>query len=110
MDAVWIVAAGTALWFVLFVVQLPIRHRLAADGHRVWLWTTLAGWVLGLIGLPLAWRARAAARRARTAAGPDPPDSVAGPSSRPGADPSSHQDTAGLDAPLAPADRPDDPP
>ena len=61
---------GTALWFVAFLVLLPMRGRLADAGHEIWLWTCLAGWVLGLIGLPLAMRARSAARR-RAAARPD---------------------------------------
>jgi Protein of unknown function (DUF2530) len=54
---------GIALWFVAFLVLLPMRGRLTDDGHEIWLWTCLAGWVLGLIGLPLAMRARSAARR-----------------------------------------------
>jgi len=62
-DTVKIVIIGTALWFVGFLVLLPFRGRLADDGHEVWLWTCLAGGLLGLLGLFLAIRARAAARR-----------------------------------------------
>ena len=42
---------------------LPFRGRLAEDGREVWVWTCLAGGLLGLVGLLLAIRARAAARR-----------------------------------------------
>ena len=58
-DTVRILAVGIVVWFAGFLVLLPLRSRLAADGHELWLWTCLAGGVLGLIGLPLAVRARA---------------------------------------------------
>jgi hypothetical protein len=61
-DTVRIMLIGTALWFAGFLVLLPFRGRLADDGHEVWLWTCLAGGLLGLLGLVLATRARAAAR------------------------------------------------
>jgi len=67
VDAARVVAAGTILWFVGFLVLLPFRDRLAAAGHEVWLWTCLAGVGLGLIGLPLCLRQRTRARRARAA-------------------------------------------
>lgn len=51
-----IVAFGTAIWFAAFVVLLPFYGWLGDHGHRVWLWTCLAGWVLGLIGLAIATR------------------------------------------------------
>jgi len=57
-----IVIVGTALWFAAFLVLLPFRGRLADGGHEVWLWTCLAGWLLGLLGLALSLRARAAGR------------------------------------------------
>ena len=66
-DTVRIMLIGTALWFAGFLVLLPFRGRLADDGHEVWLWTCLAGGLLGLLGLVLATRARTAAR-ARAAA------------------------------------------
>lgn len=62
-DTVRIVAAGTVLWFAGFVVLLPLRGRLADEGNEVWVWTCLAGGLLGLLGVLLAVRARAAARR-----------------------------------------------
>jgi hypothetical protein len=62
-DVVRIVIVGTSLWFAGFLVLLPFRGRLAADGHELWLWTCLAGGLLGLLGLLLAVRAAAARRR-----------------------------------------------
>jgi hypothetical protein len=62
-NVVRIVVVGTALWFAGFLVLLPFRGRLADGGNETALWTCLAGGVLGLIGLLLAARARAAARR-----------------------------------------------
>ena len=57
VDAVRVVGVGTAGWFVAFCILLVVRHG-------EWLWTSLAGWVLGLIGLPLiVAQRRAAARR-----------------------------------------------
>jgi len=73
VDAARVVAVGTLLWFVGFLVLLPFRTRLADSGHEIWLWTCLAGTGLGLMGLPLCLRQRAAARRAR-AARPTSPD------------------------------------
>ncbi|HSY16578.1 MAG TPA: DUF2530 domain-containing protein, partial [Jatrophihabitantaceae bacterium] len=43
-----IVVVGTAIWFVMFVVLLPFYGTLGTHHHRVWLWTSLAGWLLGL--------------------------------------------------------------
>lgn len=68
-----IVIVGTGLWFVAFVVVLATRGRLGfaeLDDWREWMWTTLAGWVLGLAGLVLVRaQTRAAARRAARKAG-----------------------------------------
>jgi hypothetical protein len=63
VNAPRIVAAGTALWFAAFLVLLAFRSRLAEDGREGWLWTCLVGAALGLVGLPLALRARSASRR-----------------------------------------------
>jgi hypothetical protein len=57
-----VVTIGTILWFVAFVVLLPFYGWLGEHGHRVWLWTCLAGWVLGLLGLALMSRHRKAGR------------------------------------------------
>jgi len=53
-----IVAIGTALWFVGFVVLLPFYSSLGRHHHRIWMWTCLAGWVLGLVGLAIMHRHR----------------------------------------------------
>lgn len=53
---------GTALWFLAFCVLLVAR--LGFDvATSVWLWTCLAGWVFGLIGMMIVFWQRAAARR-----------------------------------------------
>lgn len=57
-----IVLIGTVAWFVAFVVLLPCYNWLGHHDHRVWLWTCLAGWVLGLIGLAIMTRHRRAGR------------------------------------------------
>lgn len=62
INARLIVVIGTALWFVAFVVLLPCYGWLGSHHHRLWLWTCLAGWVLGLLGLALMSRHRKAGR------------------------------------------------
>jgi hypothetical protein len=56
------VIAGTLLWFVAFVVLLPLYGWLGDHAHRAWLWTCLAGWLLGLLGLAVMSRHRRAGR------------------------------------------------
>lgn len=58
-----IVVFGTVLWFVAFVALLPFCGWLGDHHHRIWLWTSLAGWVLGLLGLALMSRHRRAGRK-----------------------------------------------
>lgn len=53
-----IVAVGTALFFVAFVALLPWYGWLGDHQHRLWLWTALAGWVLGIIGWTIMRRHR----------------------------------------------------
>lgn len=48
---------GTVLWFLAFVVLLITGVR------DVWLWTTLAGGGLGMVGMGIMLWQRAAARR-----------------------------------------------
>jgi hypothetical protein len=57
-----IITAGTVLWFLAFVALLPFYSWLGDHHHRIWLWTSLAGWVLGLLGLALMVRHRRAGR------------------------------------------------
>jgi hypothetical protein len=53
LDARRVVAVGTGLWFVAFLALLPFWTWLGRHDHRVWLWTCLAGGVLGLVGYVL---------------------------------------------------------
>jgi len=62
VDTRRIVAIGTAIWFVAFVALLPFYGWLGRHDHRIWLWTSLAGWLLGLIGLVLVRKHRAEGR------------------------------------------------
>lgn len=48
-----VIAVGTGLFLLTFLVLLPFWSWLGEHGHRVWLWTALAGTVLGLLSLPL---------------------------------------------------------
>jgi hypothetical protein len=62
-----VVYGGTALWLVAVVVLLIARYGFDAL-PPIWLWTALAGFVLGLIGLPvMVWQRRASRRGARGA-------------------------------------------
>ncbi|MBA3417532.1 MAG: DUF2530 domain-containing protein [Geodermatophilaceae bacterium] len=56
VNATTVIVAGTAAWFTAFVVLLFFAGRLADAGQLVWMWTALAGWVLGLLGLWIAVR------------------------------------------------------
>ncbi len=57
-----IVAIGTALFLVAFLVLLPFYGWLDDHDHLVWLWTCLAGWLLGLIGYSIMLRHRGMGR------------------------------------------------
>jgi hypothetical protein len=48
-----IVTLGTIAFFVVFVALLPAYGWLGTHHHRIWLWTCLAGWLLGLVGSAL---------------------------------------------------------
>jgi peptidoglycan biosynthesis protein MviN/MurJ (putative lipid II flippase) len=63
-----IVIPLTALWFVGFVVLLFFREQLRANDSMIYLWTCLAGGVLGCIGLSIYFWQRSAARRGRKSA------------------------------------------
>lgn len=56
VNATTVIVIGTVAWFVGFAVLLFFAGRLADDGRLVWLWTALAGGVLGLLGLWIATR------------------------------------------------------
>ena len=61
VNASLIVMVGTAIWFVAFVVLLILHSRV----DEQWIWTAVAGWGLGLIGLPLIRAQHRAAERRR---------------------------------------------
>ncbi len=58
LNADRIVAVGTALWFAAFLVLLPFWGWLGRHDHRIWLWTALAGGLLGLAGWLIMQRHR----------------------------------------------------
>jgi uncharacterized membrane protein YfcA len=58
VNSVPMIAVGTALFFIGFVALLPFYSWLGEHHHRVWLWTCLAGWLLGLAGYALLRRHR----------------------------------------------------
>ncbi|HEX6499956.1 MAG TPA: DUF2530 domain-containing protein [Micromonosporaceae bacterium] len=61
---------GMGVWAVAGLVLLGFRGWLAQHGHTGWLWTCLAGFLLGLPGLAVMLR-HDANRRARQAAEAD---------------------------------------
>lgn len=63
-----IVQYGTAVWFALFLVQLPFYGWFADRGHEWWVWAPLAGTGIGLFGIWYVRRRRDAIRRHREAA------------------------------------------
>lgn len=58
IDGVRTVEVLTGVWFLAFLALLPFYGRLQDDGHAWWLWTSLAGAGLGLIGIELCRRLR----------------------------------------------------
>ena len=44
------VLVGTVIWVLLLFVAVVRQDALAASGRGWWLWTTVAGAVLGLLG------------------------------------------------------------
>jgi hypothetical protein len=64
VDSRRVVLFGTALWTLGFVVLLPFYGWLGRHDHRIWLWTCLAGALLGLVGLVLVRKHRGEGRTA----------------------------------------------
>jgi len=59
VDGVRAVGIGTVIWLVAFVAMLPFYGRLQETGRGWWLWTCLAGFGLGAIGVEYCRRRRA---------------------------------------------------
>jgi Protein of unknown function (DUF2530) len=59
---------GTAAWAVAGLVLLGFRGWLSDHGHTDWLWTCLAGVLLGLVGTAFMIRHDAIRARRRAAA------------------------------------------
>ncbi|HEY8828725.1 MAG TPA: DUF2530 domain-containing protein [Jatrophihabitantaceae bacterium] len=57
-----ITAIGTAIFFVAFLALLPFYSWLGRHDHRVWLWTSLAGGILGLLGYTIMRKHRSEGR------------------------------------------------
>jgi len=57
-----ITSIGTAIFFVGFLALLPFYGWLGRHDHRVWLWTCLAGAILGLIGYSIMRKHRGEGR------------------------------------------------
>jgi hypothetical protein len=62
VDSLRVVAIGTGLWLVALIVLLPFWDWLGRHHHRLWLWTCLAGVIIGLLGSVLTRRHRAQGR------------------------------------------------
>ena len=51
---------GTVLWVAALAVFIVLLPTLSEQGHTWWLWTCVAGLVIGVIGLGWSvWRRRA---------------------------------------------------
>jgi len=59
VDSTRVIGIGTA---ISFVALLPWWNWLERHDHQVWLWTCLAGWLLGLAGLVVLTRHKRAGR------------------------------------------------
>jgi hypothetical protein len=72
VDSVKVVAIGTVLWGIAFLALVPFWGRLQDSGRAWWLWTCLAGLGLGLLGVEVCRRYKAAELRAKSRAGRPP--------------------------------------
>lgn len=66
-EVIGVVSVGTALWFLVWV-GLLVAHLVADRPLDIWFTSTLAGWLLGLLGLSIfGWQRHAARRGSRLA-------------------------------------------
>jgi hypothetical protein len=57
-DGMRTIGVGTAVWLVAFLALLPFYGSLDASGRTWWLWTCVAGFSLGVVGLEYCRRRR----------------------------------------------------
>ncbi len=62
VDGVRTMTVGTIIWGVVAIALLPFLGNLENDGRTWWMWTAVAGFGLGLIGLEYCRRRRNALR------------------------------------------------
>jgi drug/metabolite transporter superfamily protein YnfA len=62
VDSQRVLLIGTGMWLVALIVLLPFWSWLGRHDHRSWLWTCVAGVVLGLIGILLVRKHRSEGR------------------------------------------------
>jgi hypothetical protein len=62
VDARRVVLTGSVAFTLCFLALTPFWSILGSHHHRIWLWTCLAGAVLGFISLPLIERHKRAGR------------------------------------------------
>jgi uncharacterized membrane protein len=67
VDGVAATTIGTVVWAAAFLIMLPFRSDLEANGRGDWLWICLAGVVGGLFGIVYCRRRRASMARANRA-------------------------------------------
>ncbi|KHL09339.1 UNVERIFIED_CONTAM: integral membrane protein [Mumia flava] len=70
VDGVRTMAVGSAIWLALGLGMLPFMSTLQANGTIWWLWTCVAGFGLGLMGVEYCRRRRAALADADSEADP----------------------------------------
>jgi hypothetical protein len=66
------VLTGTVVWAVLLIPALLLRSRLESQGRGWWVWTPVAGVLLGCYGLYYLRRRGAGRSRAEPARRPGP--------------------------------------
>ena len=69
LDGVRTMTVGTIVWAVAIVALLPFLGTLEDEGRTWWLWTCVAGFGLGLIGVEYCRRRRKALRSTVPAGG-----------------------------------------
>ena len=60
VDGVRTMTVGTIVWGVVALAMLPFLGSMEEQGRTWWLWTALAGFGLGLIGIEYCRRRRSA--------------------------------------------------